>query len=487
MDAVKKAVAKQMAQDSLLFFTRYMFKARFGNKFIVNSHHELICNALEKVVSGETKNLIINMPPRYGKTEIAVVNLMAWGLANNPASKFIHLSYSAGLAMDNSAQVRDVTAHEAYQELWGLKVRTDTDAKSLWKTEQGGGVYAAPAGGSITGFGAGAVDSKVFSGAIVIDDPIKPDDAYSDIEREKINNRLLSTIMSRRNSRDTPIILIMQRVHEEDMTGFILSGATGEDWEQLKIPALSANDAPLWELKHTRDDLHRMRTASPLVFSGQYQQEPSPDEGTYFKVDWLRPTHSLPDVKTLAIYGASDYAVTKDGGDYTCHVVIGVDPENRMYLLDLWRGQSDSSVWVDAFCDMVKQWKPFAWAEETGQIRASLDPFIKQRMRERNAYVHRELFPTRGDKSMRAQSIRGRMALNGLYYKQDAAWFLEFKSELLRFPAGKHDDQVDALGLVGQLLDKMVSGRRNNDTQKQTIGRKYNFDDDEGGASWKLA
>jgi predicted phage terminase large subunit-like protein len=323
--------------------------------------------------------------------------------------------------------------------------------------------------------------------SIIIDDPMKPDDAYSDVERTKINNRLLSTIMSRRNSRQTPIILIMQRLNEEDMTGFIEAGATGEKWEVLKLPALSKDDKPLWELKHTRDDLHRMRTASPLIFSGQYQQEPSPDEGTYFKFEWLRQTLSIPDIKTLAIYGASDYAVTSNGGDYTCHVVIGVDPENRMYLLDLWRGQSDSSVWVDAFCDLVKQWRPLGWAEETGQIRASLDPFITQRMRERQAYVYREVFPTRGDKSMRAQSIRGRMALNGLYYKQDAPWFVEFKNELLRFPVGKHDDQVDALGLVGQLLDKMVSGRKTNDTQQRTIGRKYKFDDDEGGTSWKLA
>jgi predicted phage terminase large subunit-like protein len=160
----------------------------------------------------------------------------------------------------------------------------------------------------------------------------------------------------------------------------------------------------------------------------------------------------------MRIYGGSDYAVTADGGDFTVHVVVGVDPEGRMYLLDLWRGQSASDRWVESLCDLVKEWKPIAWAEEQGQIRSGVGPFLERRLRERKAYVGREQFPTRGDKAVRAQSIRGRMALEGLYVPIAAAWYPDLRSELLSFPAGKHDDQVDALGLVGQLLDKMMNG-----------------------------
>jgi predicted phage terminase large subunit-like protein len=129
-----------------------------------------------------------------------------------------------------------------------------------------------------------------------------------------------------------------------------------------------------------------------------------------------------------------------------------------MYLLDLWRGQSASDRWVESLCDLVKEWKPIAWAEEQGQIRSGVGPFLERRLRERKAYVGREQFPTRGDKAVRAQSIRGRMALEGLYVPINAPWYPDLRSELLSFPAGKHDDQVDALGLVGQLLDKMMSG-----------------------------
>jgi predicted phage terminase large subunit-like protein len=161
----------------------------------------------------------------------------------------------------------------------------------------------------------------------------------------------------------------------------------------------------------------------------------------------------------MRVYGASDYAVTSDGGDYTVHVVAGMDSEGRLWLLDLWRGQASSEVWVDAYCDLVKQWKPIGWAEETGQIKAAMGPFIDMRSRQLGAYVARTQFPTRGgDKGVRAQSIRGRIALDGLYFKSDAPWRMALEAEMMSFPAGKHDDQVDALGLLGQLLDRMTAG-----------------------------
>jgi predicted phage terminase large subunit-like protein len=127
-----------------------------------------------------------------------------------------------------------------------------------------------------------------------------------------------------------------------------------------------------------------------------------------------------------------------------------------MYLLDLWRKQSASNEWVEAFCDLVLNWKPIGWAEEPGQIRSGVGPFLDRRMRERRAFVAREQFAARGDKGVRAQSIRGRMAMDGLYVPAGAPWLADLRSELLTFPAGRHDDQVDALGLVGQLLDRMV-------------------------------
>ncbi len=167
------------------------------------------------------------------------------------------------------------------------------------------------------------------------------------------------------------------------------------------------------------------------------------------------------------------------------HVVVGIDADGRLWLLDLWRGQASSDRWVEAFCDLVIKWKPIGWAEETGQIKSGVGPFLEKRMRERKAFVSRDQFPTRGDKAVRAQSIRGRMALDGLYVPRDAAWKTDLVSEMMSFPVGVHDDQVDALGLVGQLLDKMTSGTKPRPTVKPARDKYNRNDDEEEGVNWR--
>jgi predicted phage terminase large subunit-like protein len=161
----------------------------------------------------------------------------------------------------------------------------------------------------------------------------------------------------------------------------------------------------------------------------------------------------------MHVYGASDFAVTQDGGDYTVHIVVGVDPNDRMYVLDVWRKRTSADVWVEAYCDLVLQWSPLEWAFEGGQIRSSVGPFLERRARERRAYCAPKIFPSRRDKSVRAQAIRGKMALDSLYVPIHAHWFPDFFAELLSFPAGKHDDQVDALSLIGQMQTRITRGR----------------------------
>jgi len=128
-------------------------------------------------------------------------------------------------------------------------------------------------------------------------------------------------------------------------------------------------------------------------------------------------------------------------------------------VLDLWRGQTDSAAWIEAWCDLVELWKPSEWAEEQGQINAAVGPFLGRRARERKAYTYRRQFPSRHDKAIRAQSIRARMANEGLYLPKGADWRASFEAELLSFPAAKHDDQVDALGLIGTMLDHIAAGK----------------------------
>jgi predicted phage terminase large subunit-like protein len=139
---------------------------------------------------------------------------------------------------------------------------------------------------------------------------------------------------------------------------------------------------------------------------------------------------------------------------------------------------------------LVRKWRPIGWAEETSQIRAGVGPFLARRMRERQAYVARHAFPTRGDKGVRAQSIRGRMAMDGLRMPRRAPWRQAFEAELLTFPAGKHDDQVDALGLVGQLLHQMVKGTALKPVRREpedSWARLFDRDRDGDVASWRVA
>ena len=265
----EQKVIKVKCENDLLFFTRYIYKENHRRNFIVAPHFVLIAEFLTKVFNGEIKRGIINIPPRYGKTELAVKCFISWALAKNSASKFIHLSYSDDLALDNSSQTKEYIESECFQSLWGMKLKKDAQGKKKWFNEDGGGVYATASGGAITGFGAGVAESKIVSGAIIIDDPLKPDDANSDAKRSAVNERYNSTIRSRVNDRETPIIVIMQRLHEEDLSGFLLNGGSGEKWEHLCLPALDENNNPLWVEKHDFNELEQIRQANRYNFAGQ--------------------------------------------------------------------------------------------------------------------------------------------------------------------------------------------------------------------------
>jgi hypothetical protein len=297
-------VAKVKTQKSLLFYTRYFFKKRFNRKFIVNTHHEIICNALEKVISGELKRLIINIAPRYGKTEVAVKNMISHCLALNASAKFIHLSYSDDLALDNSEEIKDIILSDSYQELFpNVQLKKDSKSKKKWYTTAGGGVYATSASGQVTGFGAGKVDEEEendmeefltsieqkeeFGGAIIIDDPIKPDDADSETQRNKVNNKFDSTIRNRVNSpKNTPIIIIMQRLHEDDLAGYVTKQEP-DDWHVISLPCIKDDEA-LWEFKHSVEDLNKLKKINPVVFERQYMQNPMPLEGVLFPYNKLQ-------------------------------------------------------------------------------------------------------------------------------------------------------------------------------------------------------
>lgn len=428
-------------------------------------HHELIIAELEAIARGEIDRLALFLPPGSAKSTYGSVLFPPWYLARRPDAAIIAASHTAELAERWGRKVRNLIAEHSLE--LGISVAGDNKAAGRWETSAGGEYFAAGVGGAIAGRRADLA---------VIDDPVR---SREDADSKKVRDAQWDWYKFDLLTRLKPgaaIVLIQTRWHEDDLAGRILS-EEGDRWRVISLPMeAEGNDPlgrspgdPLWPEWFT-DQMRADAKRDARVWSALYQQRPVPDDGAYFLRDWLRPVEQLPPLETLRVYGGSDYAVTADGGDYTVHVVVGVDPEDRIYVLDVWRRQAASDEWVEAWCDLVRKWRPIEWAEETGQIKAGVGPFLDRRARERRAYCYRRQFPTRGDKAVRAQSIRGRAAMGGLYLPVHAPWRAEFESELLRFPAAPHDDQVDALGLVGQLLDTMLSGRKPEPANQRRAG-----------------
>jgi predicted phage terminase large subunit-like protein len=450
-EAAKELLNRRLIRRSLTDWCRHC-------GFEPAAHHKLLIGKLEAVARGDNDRLAVFMPPGAAKSTYASILYAPWYLTQNPASSIIAASHTQELAERFGRRVRNLIGTNSLT--LGYQLAPDSQAAGKWETMDGGEYFAAGVGGSITGRRADLA---------IIDDPVRGrEDADSELIRDKTWDWYKSDLYTRLKPGGR-IVLIQTRWHEDDLAGRLLDDmkAGGDQWEVISLPALAedndplgrAHGAPLWPEWEDEDALSRKRRAvGPRDWSALYQQRPAPEDGDYFKADWLRTYDKLPHKDTLRVYGGSDYAVTADGGDYTVHVVVGLDPEGRMYVLDLWRKQAAPDEWIEAFCDLVEKWKPIGWAEEQGQIRAGIGPFLDRRCNERRTYVARDQFPTRGDKAIRSQSIRGRMAHTGLYCPFGAGWFPAFRSELLAFPAGKHDDQVDALGLVGQLLDVMMPG-----------------------------
>ena len=310
-----------------------MFKKMQNNHFIVGEHHRMICNALNRVVGGKCKRLIINIAPRYGKTELIAKSFIAYGLAMNPKARFLHLSYSGDLAQDNSVAIKDIVKNESFQELWPLQIKQGSDTKSRWDTEQGGGVYATSTLGQITGFGAGQVEQEgepyEFSGAIVIDDPIKPEDALSDNLREQVNRRFETTIRNRVNSRHTPIIIIMQRLHPHDLCGYLQS-IEPDEWEVLSLPCITSDGKALWPFKHSLEELRQLQAVNSFVFETQYMQNPQPAEGLMYRE--FKTYEVIPPCRGVRRMCYTDTADT--GADYLCAICYEEHPDAN-YVVDV--------------------------------------------------------------------------------------------------------------------------------------------------------
>lgn len=449
----KQFVAAELARNDLYFFTRWMFRQKRGYAWMQAEHHKLICEALMRVFNGKCKRLIINIPPRYSKTEIAVVNFVAWCFGLVPDCEFIHASYSATLAVNNSSNIRALMQHEAYQAIFP-DTQLDSEAKNHWTTTEGGVFYATGAGGTITGFGAGKQRAG-FGGAIIIDDPHKADEARSDVMRQNVIDWFQNTVESRKNDpKNTPIIVIMQRLHESDLAGWLLEGGNGEEWEHLMLPAIKEDGTALWEEKHSIEQLRQMEKSAPYMFAGQYMQRPAPLDGGVFKPNQIEIINALPAGDIRWVRGW-DLGATV-GGDPTAGAKVGITSDGVVIIADLAHGdlgpdERDRMMKNTALIDGLSV-----------QISIPQDP--GQAGKSQVLHFVRNIFngfrvkssPESGDKTTRAEPFAAQVNVGNVKMLR-GSWNKTILDEMRLFPNGTHDDTIDS---CSRAYNELMSGSR---------------------------
>lgn len=475
-------VQREIAGRSLAQFIRRGWQHIDPSAYMHGWHIDAICEHLQAVNTGDIRRLLINVPPRHMKSIAVSVAWPAWTWAQQESEgwigagvRFLYASYAQALSVRDSVKCRRLIESPWYRQHWGdrFSLTGDQNTKLRFENNAGGYRLATSVDGSLTGEG---------GDIIVIDDPHNVVEADSDLVRENALSWWDQAMSTRLNDpKRGAYVMIMQRVHEADLSGHVLKEL---GWTHLCLPAeyeaghpnVWARDprkeegALLWPERIGSPELEELKhKLGPYGSAGQLQQRPSPADGVYFRREWFRFYDRAPDRTILQVYGASDYAVTEDGGDYTVHGVFGIDPAHNIWVLDWWRDQTGPDVWIETLIDLAQKWKPLAWAEEAGQIRKSVGPFLQKRMAERNAYFYREQFTSASDKATRGRAIQARAAMGKVYLPKNASWMEPLLNELLRFPRAIHDDQVDVLSLLGRMLDKLVPGHRPEPTPPREI------------------
>lgn len=429
-------------RTDLLTFSKTMFAARKGANLVDNQHQVDICNALERVVLGKCRRLIINIPPRSGKTELAVINFIAWCMGNFPDSEFIHASYSKRLAAANAYAVRAIIQHETFGKIFShTKLSGDSTAKDEFRTAQGGIVYATGAEGTITGYGAGKMRDS-FGGAIVIDDPHKAGEANSVTMRQNVIDWFSTTMESRKNNQDTPIIVIMQRLHENDLSGFLLNGGNGEEWEHLKISAITDSGESFWPRQFPLDMLDRIKATNSYVYAGQYLQEPAPIGGGIFKDAWVRHWSTLPDLEYRMIY-ADTAMKTGEENDYSVFQHWGKSKDGKIYMLDMIRGKWEAPqllAQAKAFWDKCKHQHGCTLRKLMVEDKASGTGLIQQL---KQSGVPVDGIQRNKDKVTRGYDSAPQVEAGNVYLPERHECLSDLLHELALFPNSSHDDCVD--------------------------------------------
>lgn len=478
---------RRAARLSFVEFCRYLFPDEPPA-----THHEVICQALDKVVSSEIRRLMIFQPPGTAKSTYSSVRFPPYYLGKFPNKNIISGSYGEGLATSFGRKVRNIVDSNDYHDLFETTLAEDARAKGEWETKDGGTYFSCGVGSGVTGRR---------SDLGLIDDPTKGQkDADSPTVREDTWNWYKSDFFSRLKP-DAAQILIMTRWNEDDLGGRILpddwngesgefEGFDGQIWTVISMPAEAReNDILgrevgewLWPDYYRPDvweEIKRVQTNNGKdfrVWGSLYQQTPQPDVGVFFKREWFE-RYDLGKQPPLCIYAASDYAVSEGQGDFTEHGIGGFDKNDNLYFVDWWSGQTTPEIWIEKQLKLAKKHKPFAWLAEVGVIRRSVEPFLKKAKKTNRVYFRQEWMPHIGDKGANARSFQGLAAMGQVFIPR-CEWGDQLVDQLVKFIPNTNfkDDKVDVCGLFGRILDQAFAPTEMK-VEPETLIDEYGFDE----------
>lgn len=293
-------------QSSFFLFVRTFYPILTGRDFIISqphgreSHIITVCRELVKCAKLETLKLVCNIPPGHGKSTLLAF-WVAWCLCRYPDSRFLYISYAATLAASHTDTIRRILLCKEYRQLFGVELRADSKAKDFFQTTSGGAVGAFGSSGAITGRDAGLPGLSRFSGALILDDPHKPDEVFSDTMREKVIQNYRDTIQQRARGINVPFIMIGQRLHESDLAAYLLNGEDGHEWHRVILKSIDDTGNALYPEAFPLAMLRIRQERDIYVFASQHQQDPQPAGGSVFKKDWFVIMDEEPNILTTFI------------------------------------------------------------------------------------------------------------------------------------------------------------------------------------------
>ena len=435
-----------LLSGSFYLFAVADFKSLYREDFEVQDFHKDIFIAMQRVYDGQIEHLIINMPPQHGKSEILAL-FQAFILFNNPKARNILICSTSSLHREKNVLVKKYIRSELFQKYSDIDVDPKEDAKAEWATTVGGKQFSTTIKGQAIGFSCGR---RGFSGAtggvMVLDDPNKPSDILFESQRNTVIKNWNNTFSTRMSNLGTPIIVIQQRLHEEDFSGYCLSGKEGNRWSLLKIPVFapdgSENTIYPRIIDYKKAKVFQMR--DPFEFAGLYLQEPSNPAGNIFKKEDFE-YGKLEDVKHFEKYMFVDGAYTKNvKNDPTGIIVVAFDPKRRrLYIIDAKKKYFEFPRLLNYIRKLSAYYNCQLVLAEPKAVGKSLVQMLREKGTSSAEIKSRwkEL-----DKLVKAKESRVKVEGGHVYLVQDNGyWHGEFLHELVEFPTAKHDDFVDCL------------------------------------------